>query len=270
MDTNFRFGFIGAGKLAGSVIRGLVRSGFCSANEIVASEPAEAARAHLSNDVPIGFVDSNADVARLVNILFVAVKPGVVLAALREISGGLTDKVVVSLAAGVRLDAMERSAPARFMRVLTNTPATVCRAASAIVRGARTTASDFKHVQDAFSAIGVAVEVNEDQIDGVTALSGSGPAFVYSVIEGLAKGGEKVGLPADIALALATQTVVGAGQLALESKLSPEELRRMVVTPGGTTAAGLRVMEERQTMEGLVAAIEAARKRSDEMAQENR
>jgi pyrroline-5-carboxylate reductase len=120
-----------------------------------------------------------------------------------------------------------------------------------------------------FGAIGVVVEVEEEQIDVVTALSGSGPAFVYTVIEALADGGKKLGLASDVALALATQTVLGAAQLAGESKLSPEELRAMVVTPGGTTAAGLAVMEKLKTSEGLIAAVEAATKRAREMAQEN-
>jgi pyrroline-5-carboxylate reductase len=106
-------------------------------------------------------------------------------------------------------------------------------------------------------------------IDAVTALSGSGPAFVYTVIEALAEGGKKSGLPEDVASALATQTVLGAAQLAMESKLSPEELRKMVVTPGGTTAAGLAAMEKLKTSEGLIAAVKAATKRGQEMAKEN-
>jgi pyrroline-5-carboxylate reductase len=113
------------------------------------------------------------------------------------------------------------------------------------------------------------VEVAEDQIDAVTALAGSGPAFVYTVIEGLACGGEKMGLTPEVALTLATQTVFGAAQLATESKLSPEELRRMVVTPGGTTAAGLAEMDKMKTSESLIAAVEAAAKRGAEMAKEN-
>ena len=113
------------------------------------------------------------------------------------------------------------------------------------------------------------IEVNEEQIDAVTALSGSGPAFVYTVIEALAEGGKKCGLPADVASTLAAQTVLGAAQLAIESNLSPEELRRQVVTPGGTTAAGLAQMEKLETAKGLIAAVEAATKRGREMAEEN-
>ena len=156
------------------------------------------------------------------------------------------------------------------MRAMTNTPSAVCRAATASpLAKSGAPPVDIALARDLFGAIGVVVEVEEEQIDAVTALAGSGPAFVYTVIEALAQGGEKMGLPWDVALTLATQTVLGAAQLALESKLSPEELRKMVVTPGGTTAAGLAAMEKLKTPEGLIAAVEAATRRGQEMAQEN-
>jgi len=176
---------------------------------------------------------------------------------------------VISLAAGVRLEAMESTAGARFMRALTNTPSAICRAATAVARGSRTTNGDVDLARNIFSAIGAVVDVTEDQIDAVTALGGSGPAFVYTVIEALADGGQKMGLAPDVALILATQTVLGAAQLASETKMSPEELRKMVVTPGGTTAAGLAAMEKLKTSDGLIAAVEAATKRGQEMAKEN-
>ena len=164
---------------------------------------------------------------------------------------------------------MEGATPARIMRAMTNTPSAICRAATAIARGSRTRAEDVELAKQLFGAIGAVVEVPEDKIDAVTALSGSGPAFVYSVIEALADGGVSVGLSKDVALKLATQTVLGAAQLAAETELSPEELRRMVVTPGGTTAAGLAAMEKQGVSQGLVAAVEAATKRGQEMAAEN-
>ncbi|MDB6146569.1 MAG: pyrroline-5-carboxylate reductase, partial [Spartobacteria bacterium] len=178
-------------------------------------------------------------------------------------------KLVISLAAGVRIASMQKTADARFMRALTNTPSAICRAATAIARGPKATDEDAEIAKKIFDAIGVAVELDEEHIDAVTALSGSGPAFVYTVIEALAEGGKKCGLPAGIASTLAAQTVLGAAELAIQSKLSPEELRKMVVTPGGTTAAGLAEMERLRTAEGLIAAVEAATKRSREMAREN-
>ena len=263
-----RLGFIGAGKLAGSVIRGLVRAKFCPPNEIIASEPNEEVRTALAK-VGIDVTTENTEIAEVAEVIFIGVKPAVVLPVLRELGGVPRDKLAISLAGGVRLDAMESAAKLRFLRALTNTPSAICRAATALARGSRTTNEDIELARKIFGAIGVVVEVEEEQIDVVTALSGSGPAFVYTVIEALADGGKKLGLASDVALALATQTVLGAAQLAGESKLSPEELRAMVVTPGGTTAAGLAVMEKLKTSEGLIAAVEAATKRAREMAQEN-
>ena len=155
------------------------------------------------------------------------------------------------------------------MRALTNTPSAICRAATGIARGIQTTQDDVDLAKKVFGAIGVVVEIKEEQIDIVTALSGSGPAFMYTVIEALAAGGTKLGLANDVAMELAIQTARGAAEIMRETKMSPEELRKMVVTPGGTTAAGLAMMEKLGTSESLIAAVEAATKRSQEMAKEN-
>ena len=264
-----RLGFIGGGKLAGSVIRGLVRAKYCAPSAILVSEPNDAARRILEEELGISGTTENAEVAERTEIIFVGVKPAVVLPALAEIASHLERKLVISLAAGVRIQSLEKVAAAHFMRAMTNTPSAICRAATALAKGGRTTNGELSIAREIFSAIGAVVEVTEDQIDAVTALSGSGPAFVYTVIEALARGGEKMGLAWDVALTLATQTVLGAAQLATETRLSPEELRKMVVTPGGTTAAGLAAMEQMKTSESLIAAVEAAAKRGSEMAKEN-
>lgn len=211
----------------------------------------------------------NLDVARSAETILIGVKPAVVLAVVREIAPVTEGKLVISLAAGVRVRNMESVSDARLMRAMTNTPTAILRGATAIARGARTTSEEMERARKIFDAVGVTVEVNEDEIDAVTGLSGSGPAFVYTVIEALANGGTKTGLPAEVAAVLATHTVLGAAQLAAETGASPEELRRMVVTPGGTTAAGLAAMEKLKTSEGLIAAVEAATKRGREMAEEN-
>jgi pyrroline-5-carboxylate reductase len=263
--TRYRLGFIGGGKLAGSVIRGLVRAEFCPAKEILVSEPNEAAGAALRDEVGVCLTAENAEVAEQADAILIGVKPGVVLQVVDEIAGMIEGKLVISLAAGIRLAGMEAKAKARFMRAMTNTPAAVCQAATALVRGARTTEENMARAREIFSAIGFVTEVKEEQIDAVTALAGSGPAFVYTVIEALADGGTNCGLPPEISLGLATQTVRGAAQLALESRLSPEELRRMVITPGGTTAAGLAAMEKQGTARGLRAAVEAAAARGREL-----
>jgi pyrroline-5-carboxylate reductase len=266
--STYRLGFIGGGKLAGSVVRGLVRARYCAPGLILVSEPNEATRRVLEHEAGIVGTAENAEVAEKSEVIFIGVKPSVVLPVLTELAPLLERKLVISLAAGVRIQNMERVAAAHFMRAMTNTPSAICRAATAIAKGTRTTAGEVSLAREIFGALGAVVEVAENQIDAVTALAGSGPAFVYSVIEALAKGGEKTGLAWDAALTLATQTVLGAAQLASETKMSPDDLRKMVVTPGGTTAAGLVAMEELKTADGLIAAVEAAAKRGREMAEE--
>src|SRR5438552_6381094 len=270
MDSQtHRLGFVGAGKLAGSVIRGLIRAKFCPPGEIIASEPNDQTRTLLQKETDICLTAENAEVAEKSEVIFLGVKPAMALPVLRELSAHLQNKVVISLAGGVRISSMEKIANARFIRALTNTPSAICRAATGIARGSRTTQEDVDLAKKIFGAIGVVVEVKEEQIDIVTGLSGSGPAFVYTVIEALADGGVKMGLSGDVALKLAAQTVLGAAALMQESKMSPEELRKMVVTPRGTTAAGLAAMEKLGTSESLIAAVEAATKRGQEMAKEN-
>ena len=264
-----KLGFIGAGKLAGSVIRGLVRAEFCPPNQVIASEPHEQTRATLQKDTGVAVTADNDEVAQKADAIFIAVKPPMVLPVLTGLKGKLQNKLVISLAGGVRIANMEKVCNARIMRALTNTPSAICRAATGITRGSRSTNEDVELTKKTFCAIGVVVEINEDQMDIVTALSGSGPAFIYTVVEALAEGGTKLGLANDVAMELAIQTARGAAEIMLESKMSPEELRRIVVTPGGTTAAGLAVMEKLGTKQSIIAAVEAATKRGREMAKEN-
>ena len=264
-DKRYRLGFIGGGKLAGSVLRGLVRAKFCPPAEIILSEPQEVARTALREELGIFVTAENAEVAEQAEVILIGVKPGVVLDVVAGIAGTIRDKLVISLAAGVRVPRMDEKGHARFMRAMTNTPAGVCQAATAIARGTRTTKDDFEGARRIFLSIGTVVEVSEAQIDAVTALAGSGPAFVYTVVEALAAGGTNCGLPPEVSLGLAIQTVRGAAQLALESGLSPEELRRMVITPGGTTAAGLATMDKLGSAASLAAAVEAANARAKEL-----
>jgi len=262
-------GFIGAGKLAGSVIRGLLLKQFCAPGAIVASEPNTETRTQLQNELGISVTTQNRDVVDKAGIVFLGVKPQMVLPVLRELGDALANKLLVSFAAGIRIAQMEAVTPARVMRVLTNTPSAIGRAATGAASGARATPEDRETIRTMFGAIGLVVEIGEEQIDAVTALSGSGPAFVYALIEALARGGEKMGLSKQSALQLAAQTALGASELMITSEKSPADLIKMVVTPGGTTAAGLRVMEERRIADALADAVKAATERSQEMAREN-
>src|SRR5207249_4839513 len=265
----YQFGFIGAGKLAGSVIRGLLLKNFCAPSAILASEPNAETRTQLQNELGISLTTENGEIAAKTEIIFLGVKPQMVLPVLRGLGVALTDKLVVSFAAGIRIAQMEVVTAARIMRVLTNTPSAIGRAASAFASGSRATDHDREKIRAIFGAIGLVVQVDDEQIDAVTALAGSGPAFVYAMIEALARGGEKMGLTKRSALQLAAQTALGASDLMITSEKSPADLIKMVVTPGGTTAAGLRVMNERGIADAIADAIKAATERGQEMARES-
>src|ERR1043166_8704889 len=265
----YQLGFIGAGKLAGSVIRGLMRAKFCAAEKIIASEPNEQTRSALQKETGVALTAENVEAAEKAEVIFIAVKPPMVIPVLGELKNKLQNKLVVSLAGGVRIASMEKVCDTRIMRALTNTPSAICRAATGISRGSRTTNEDVDLVKKVFGAIGIVVEVDEAQIDIVTALSGSGPAFVYAIIDALANSGANLGLDKNLSNQLAIQTVLGAAELMRESKMSAEDLIKIVVTTGGTTAAGLAVMEKMKTGESLIAAVEVATKRGQQMAKEN-
>ena len=264
----YRLGFIGAGKLAGSVIHGLLLKNFCTPDAILASEPNLETRAQLENELGISLATENNEIAAKAEIVFLGVKPQMVLPVLRELGDAIANKLVVSFAASIRIAQMEEVTPARIMRVLTNTPSAIGRAASAFASGPRATDQDREKIRMMFGAIGLVLEVDDEQIDAVTGLAGSGPAFVYAMIEALARAGEKMGLSRRAALQLAAQTALGAAEMMITSGKSPDALIKMVVTPGGTTAAGLRVMEERSLAAALAEAVEAATKRGQEMARE--
>jgi len=223
-------------------------------------------RERVQRETGIHVTADNLEAVRGANTVLIGVKPAVVLAVIQETAAALTDKLVISLAAGTRLATMEAAGPARFLRVMTNIPSALGEGASALAPGARTTPDDIAQVRAMFGAIGLIVEVSEEQIDAVTALAGSGPAFVYSVIEAMAAGGQREGLSAEASLALAIHTVLGAARFAASSDATPKELRRMVITPGGTTASGLEAMTKWGVSEGLIAAVQAAAARGREMA----
>src|SRR3954464_10176439 len=153
--TTFRLGFIGGGKLAGSVIRGLVRAKVCAPGLILVSEPNESARRTLEHEVGVSGTAENAEVAQKCEVIFIGVKPAVVLPVLTELAAVLERKMIVSLAAGVQIASMERVAAAHFLRAMTNPPAAICRAATALARGSRTTNSELSSVREIFGAIGV-------------------------------------------------------------------------------------------------------------------
>jgi pyrroline-5-carboxylate reductase len=267
--TAVRWGFIGAGKMATALIRGMLRAGTARPESVTASDPVEAARAALAGETGIVVAGSNRAVAERADVLVLAVKPQTMAAVLDELRPSVTgDHLVVSIAAGVALATIEAALgpDRRLIRVMPNTPALVGQGASGYCLGAHARASDEAVVRSCLEAVGRAYRVPEAQLDAVTGLSGSGPAFVYLMIEALSDGGVRVGLPRDVATALAAQTLLGAATMVLETGLHPGVLKDQVTSPGGTTIAGLHALERGGLRAALMDAVEAATRRSAELA----
>jgi pyrroline-5-carboxylate reductase len=212
--------------------------------------------------------EGNHPVVTAADVVFLAVKPQKMTEALADIREALTsDALVVSIAAGVTLSRLAMGLPPRqkLVRVMPNTPALIGMGASAYSLGQHASHADGELVAKLLSAVGAAFEVPETMLDAVTGLSGSGPAFVYSMIEALAHGGTAAGLPAELASELAARTVAGAAQMVLATGETPTVLRDRVTSPGGTTLAGLAVLQERGFADTVAAAVTAAANRSAEL-----
>jgi len=267
--ANQRIGFIGGGAMAEALAAGLVAAGV-EPGQILASDVAEARRERLASSLRISTTDDNARVARECDVVVIAVKPGSVENALAALAGGPapTGPLWISIAAGVPLARLARSLPlrARIVRAMPNTPALVRAGATALCANAAAGPADLALAKELFEGVGsVWVAAAEEQLDAVTGLSGSGPAYVFLLLEALGAAGERMGLPRPAADRLALQTVFGAAKLALESERPPAELRRQVSSPGGTTLAGLERLEALGFREAIDAAVEAATRRSREL-----
>jgi pyrroline-5-carboxylate reductase len=260
---------MGAGRMATALARGLVSAEMVPAGAIVASDPSLEARQAFANKVPGATVE--ADIAAQVaatDVVFLAVKPQQIDVALASLRDSIrSDALVVSIAAGVTLKRIADALPARqrIVRVMPNTPCLIGKGASGYSLGEHATEADGKLVADLLSAVGVAFRVQESLLDAVTGLSGSGPAFVYSMIEALAEGGAAAGLPPELAAELAARTAAGAAEMILQTGETAAVLRERVTSPGGTTVAGLTVLTERGFYNAIVAAVEAAARRSAEL-----
>ena len=263
-----RWGFIGSGRMATAIIRGMIRDGTAAEN-ICASDPSPETRANLLNEAGVATFDSNAEVVAQSDVVVLAVKPQVIASVLTELRPLLTtNHLVVSVAAGVSLATLTEylGNDRRIVRTMPNTPALVGEGAAAYCLGAATQPGDDAIVASCLKSIGIAFRVTENLLDAVTGLSGSGPAFVYVMIEALADGGVRAGLPRDMAQALAAQTVLGSARMVLETGQHPGQLKDQVASPGGTTIAGLHALERAGVRAGLIDAVDAAYRRSLELA----
>lgn len=260
--------FIGAGNMAAALIRGLIKTGTVAASQIVASDPELDRLTRLESELGIRTTTNNIDAIETANIVVLATKPQTFRNLLPEIASALpTGSLVISIAAGISSTTIEQALPSgtRVVRTMPNTPALIGAGATAIAGGTHATEPDLDLVERLFESVGIVVRAPESQLDAVTALSGSGPAYVFAMIEGLRDAGVREGLPASVALELASQTVYGAARLLLEQDESPEMLRERVTSPGGTTRAGLDALEAAGFAEVLADAVRAATRRSVEL-----
>lgn len=259
--------------MGSALCRGLVQAQAAPANRILVSDLHAAHIQRLQHSLGIRVADNNSQVARYTDILILAVKPHTVQPVLEEIRDALSRDsgrpapLIVSIAAGVRIAALESHLPDAIpvVRAMPNTPAQVGTGACAYCRGTHAGEQHVAQAAEIFRAVGTAQEVPETMMDAVTALSGSGPAYVYLMIEALVDGGVKVGLPREVALQLAAQTVLGSAQMVLTTGLHPAQLRDMVTTPAGTTMAALAALEHSGVRAALIDAVERAFARSREL-----
>jgi pyrroline-5-carboxylate reductase len=271
--TSFQqtIGLVGAGRMATALGRGCVTSGLLPGSQVIASDPSDEARRKFAEQVSgARLAAGNQEVLAEADIVVLAVKPQLMAGVLAEISPHVASRqLLVSIAAGVTLAKLANGLPAgtRLVRVMPNTPCLVGLGVSCYCRGETAGESDGALVAKILRSVGRAFEVEEAMLDAVTGLSGSGPAFVYRMIEGLVEGGTATGLPRELALELAAQTVRGAAEMVLVTGHSPAELREQVTSPGGTTQAGLEVLNAQGGPAAFRAAVEAASRRSVELGQ---
>jgi pyrroline-5-carboxylate reductase len=265
-----RIAFIGAGNMAASLIGGLRAKGL-EAAQICASDPGEETRARVSAEHGIETFADNAQAIEGADVVVLAVKPQAMKAVCEAIRPNLKpNQLVVSIAAGITCASMNNWLGAQpIVRCMPNTPALLRQGVSGLFATAQVTAEQRQQAQELLSAVGIALWLNEEQqLDAVTAVSGSGPAYFFLLIEAMTAAGVKLGLPADIAAQLTLQTALGAAHMAVSSDVDAAELRRRVTSPAGTTEAAIKSFQA-NGFEALVEkALGAAAHRSAEMAEQ--
>lgn len=267
MTLNLKVCVIGAGKMGEALIRGLIYRGVIDTKNILAIEVSEDRRNHVSGMYGVKCIGELVEAVREYDIIVIAVKPKDVREVAEAISKYTTQKnLIVTLAAGVPIKFLaEIISRSPIVRAMPNIAVLVGEGMVALARGPRTTPEHTNLSEKIFGSVGRVVWVEEKDMDAVTGLSGSGPAYIFSMIEALSEGGVKMGLEKSLATFLAAQTTLGAAKMVLEMKEQPSKLINMVATPGGTTVAGLKQLEESKVQEAFIRAVAAATERSKEL-----
>ena len=264
-----KIGFIGSGKMAGAIIKGLIKAQFVEPTNIVATQVETEGIEEKSSQLGIKIILDNKELVKSSDVVFIAVKPNQVLGVLEEITPFISaDKLIVSIAAGVNTKKIEGNIPqgSRVIRVMPNTPALVGEGMSGMVKGLNANEADVDFVKNLLYTIGKCIVVDtENQLDIVTAISGSGPAFYYKVINEIARAGEKLGLDYDKALILSIQTALGSAKMALSREVSMEQLVSNVATKGGCTAVGVDCMNENNTEKIFYDVIKSTAQKAEQL-----
>jgi len=264
---SIRLAFLGSGNMAEAIIKGVLDAGLFKPVSLIASDLSDQRLKMIGEKYAVRTTPSNREAVREGDIVILGMKPHAVDSVLAEVKSELGKKVLISVAAGVPLSrlasGLEREA--KIIRAMPNAPALVQYGATVLSPGKGVGDESLKLALRIFESIGKTWVMEERYLDAVTGLSGSGPAFVFLMIEAMADGGVKSGLPREIALSLAVQTVRGAAQLVLQTGDHPARLKDFVASPGGTTIEGLQKLEEAKVRAAFLAAVEAAAKRSREL-----
>ncbi|MCT8090642.1 pyrroline-5-carboxylate reductase [Acinetobacter sp. ANC 4216] len=265
---NCNISFIGGGNMAQALIGGLISRGL-PPTRITVSDPVEKVRLLLT-EKDVHVTDDNIAAIRDADIVLFAVKPQVLASVLKPLKGLLEGKLVMSIVAGAEIATIANLLDTnRIVRVMPNTPALVQTGAHGLYATEAVNAQDRELASQVLAATGLTIWVNsEAQIDAVTAVSGSGPAYFFYMMESMIRAGKNLGLDEKVATALTLQTALGAAQMAITSSNTPAELRKNVTSPNGTTQAALEVFDRAQISQNIQAALAAAQKRSQELAQE--
>ncbi|MEB3309609.1 MAG: pyrroline-5-carboxylate reductase [Snowella sp.] len=260
-----QLGIIGGGIMAEAILSRLLQQKLYSASDVLVSDPQASRREWLRKTYGVQVTDDNQEAANASQILLLAVKPQTLERVVAGLAGGQLKPLVISVLAGIPISRLEFGFPDHpVIRVMPNTPATVGAGITAIAAGKLVDIHHMDLAKSIFAAVGQVVEIPESLMDAVTGLSGSGPAYVAMIIEGLADGGVASGLPRAIAYQLALQTVLGTAQLLKETGIHPAELKDQVTSPGGTTIMGVATLEKMGVRSAMIEAVRAAYRRSQE------
>jgi pyrroline-5-carboxylate reductase len=268
MLNNRQIGFIGAGNMGEAMIKGLLQSGASRPEKVVVSDVRPDRLNFIQELFDVSVSQQNSDVIDQADLVVLAVKPQIMETVLVELSDHLDmSKLIISIAAGISLATIEShlKKDLRLIRAMPNIAALVLESATAICPGKHASGEDLKLAKAVFDSIGKTVVIEEGLMDAITGLSGSGPAYLFLIIDALADAGVKVGLSRDNALTLSAQTVLGAAKLLIETGEHPGRLKDMVTSPGGTAIAGLHTLEEGGLRTTLINAVEMATRRSREL-----